>query len=129
MSQTTDRRPSTVNRSLTLNGSDPSTSTKGPQRRRRRSEVENDDFARFAVRIIRAHGRRIGEGDVEGLAEELNAAMRPSSQARPGRQPASGAPSHVTFGDVRVEAAQHPPFGISCGSPVWPQQSAALRSS
>ena len=72
MSQTADRRPSTVNHELTLNGPDRSTSTKGPQRsRRRRSEVENDDFARFAVRIIRAHGRRIAEGDVEGLADLL----------------------------------------------------------
>jgi DNA-directed RNA polymerase specialized sigma24 family protein len=42
-----------------------------PARRRRRSDVENDDFARFAVRIIRAHGRRIAEGDVEGLVELL----------------------------------------------------------
>jgi hypothetical protein len=71
MSQTTDRRPSSVNHSLTINASDHSASTKGPQRRRRRSEVENDDFARFAVRVIRAHGRRIGEGDVEGLADLL----------------------------------------------------------
>jgi hypothetical protein len=44
--------------------------------------VENDDFARFAVRIIRAHGRRVAGGDVEGLRdllalrEELDAAAQ-----------------------------------------------------
>jgi hypothetical protein len=72
MSQSADRRPSTVNRELTLNGPDRSAPTKRAERRpRRRSEVENDDFARFAVRIIRAHGRRIAEGDVDGLADLL----------------------------------------------------------
>ena len=31
--------------------------------------VENDDYARFTRRILAAHGRRIGSGDIEGLAE------------------------------------------------------------
>jgi hypothetical protein len=30
--------------------------------------VENDDYARFARRVLAAHGRRIGTGDIEGLA-------------------------------------------------------------
>jgi hypothetical protein len=44
--------------------------------------VENPDYAAFATRIIRAHGRRIAEGDVEpladllDLADELDAATR-----------------------------------------------------
>ncbi len=44
------------------------------RRKRRRSEVENDDFAEFVARIIRGHGRRIGQGDVEGLVELLDLA-------------------------------------------------------
>ena len=44
--------------------------------------MENTDYAAFAARIIRAHGRRVADGDVEGLAEllalsaELEAATR-----------------------------------------------------
>ena len=34
-----------------------------------RRVVENDDYARFTRRILTAHGRRIGSGDIEGLAE------------------------------------------------------------
>ncbi len=37
-----------------------------PQRRR---VVENDDYARFTGRVLAAHGRRIGTGDIEGLAD------------------------------------------------------------
>ena len=36
--------------------------------RTRRAAVENDDYAAFTRRIIGAHGRRIAEGDIEGLA-------------------------------------------------------------
>ena len=36
---------------------------------RRRRVVENDEYAAFLRRVVRAHGRRIGDGDVEGLAE------------------------------------------------------------
>jgi hypothetical protein len=44
--------------------------------------VENTDYAAFAARVIRAHARRIADGDVEGLAElvtltaDLDAAMQ-----------------------------------------------------
>lgn len=31
--------------------------------------VENDDYTRFTRRILAAHGRRIGSGDIEGLAD------------------------------------------------------------
>ncbi len=40
-------------------------------KRRNRPVVENDDYAAFTGRVIRAQGRRIGAGDVEGLAELL----------------------------------------------------------
>lgn len=46
---------STVNAALT------------PDRRQR--AVENDEFAAFVRRVVRAHGRRVGTGDVEALAE------------------------------------------------------------
>ncbi|MET8306061.1 hypothetical protein [Micromonospora sp. NPDC005173] len=38
-------------------------------RQRRREVVENDQFAGFARRIIRAHGRRVATGDVEALRD------------------------------------------------------------
>jgi hypothetical protein len=44
--------------------------------------VENLDYAAFAIRIIRAHGRRIAQGDIEALpdlldlADELDTATR-----------------------------------------------------
>lgn len=36
-------------------------------RPRRRNVVENDDFAAFSLRIIRAHSRRVATGDVEAI--------------------------------------------------------------
>ncbi|MFC0533140.1 helix-turn-helix domain-containing protein [Phytohabitans kaempferiae] len=38
-------------------------------RPRRRMVVENDEFAAFARRIIRAHGKRVASGDVEALTD------------------------------------------------------------
>lgn len=38
-----------------------------PNRRTRRA-VENDSYAAFAARVVRAHGRRIADGDIDGLA-------------------------------------------------------------
>jgi hypothetical protein len=40
-----------------------------PRQQRRRDVVENDEFAGFARRIIRAHGRRVASGDVEALRD------------------------------------------------------------
>ena len=59
--------PNTVNRSLTS--------------KRARRAVENDDYAAFARRILRAYARRIADGDVEaliamtGLAAEIDTAI------------------------------------------------------
>ncbi|GHJ10606.1 hypothetical protein TPA0907_49730 [Micromonospora humidisoli] len=36
---------------------------------KRREVVENDQFAAFTRRIIRAHGRRVATGDVEALRD------------------------------------------------------------
>ena len=41
---------------------------------RRRASVENTDYAAFAARVIRAHARRIADGDVEGLTELVDLA-------------------------------------------------------
>ena len=49
------KRPDSVNRALTA--------------RRPRRPVENDRYAAFARRILRAHGRRIAAGDVDALAD------------------------------------------------------------
>ena len=38
-----------------------------PNRRRRR--VENDEYASFVRRVIRAHARRVAAGDVDALAD------------------------------------------------------------
>jgi hypothetical protein len=40
-------------------------------RRRRGSAVENDEFAAFTLRVIRAHARRIGDGDIDSLLDLL----------------------------------------------------------
>jgi len=51
------------------------------RRNRRRDVVENDEFAAFCRRIIRAYARRVAAGDVEALtdmvtlAEDLNTAI------------------------------------------------------
>jgi hypothetical protein len=47
--------------------------TKRPTRpaRRRRTTVENTDYAAFAARVIRGHARRIADGDIDGLADLL----------------------------------------------------------
>ncbi|MBQ0894666.1 hypothetical protein KBX37_16430 [Micromonospora sp. U56] len=39
------------------------------QQLKHRHVVENDEFAAFARRIIRAHGRRVATGDVEALRD------------------------------------------------------------
>ena len=36
---------------------------------RRRQPVENDEYASFVCRILRAHARRVAAGDVDALAD------------------------------------------------------------
>ena len=55
---------------------------KGPLTpKRARRLVENDDYAAFARRILRAYARRIADGDIDaliamtGLAQEIDAAI------------------------------------------------------
>ena len=42
--------------------------------KRPRRQVENDEYAAFIRRILRAYSRRVGDGDVEALAVVLNLA-------------------------------------------------------
>jgi hypothetical protein len=58
----TQPNPGTVTRSARINGVKPAL----PARRHKRV-VENDDFAAFVRRIIRAHSRRVADGDIEAL--------------------------------------------------------------
>jgi DNA-directed RNA polymerase specialized sigma24 family protein len=48
------------------------TLTSVPRQQRRRDVVENPEFAAFARRVIRAHGRRVATGDVEALGDLVN---------------------------------------------------------
>lgn len=43
--------------------------TQNTRRRRVRNVVENDQYAAFLRRVIRAYGRRIASGDIEALTE------------------------------------------------------------
>lgn len=61
---------------MTVDTATDSSSTKTPARtvggcKRGRGNVENTDYAAFAVRVIRAHARRIADGDVDGLVDLL----------------------------------------------------------
>jgi hypothetical protein len=43
-----------------------------PSRPRRRDVVENDEYAAFVRRIIRAYAKRVATGDVEALTDMVN---------------------------------------------------------
>ncbi len=43
-------------------------------RNRRRDVVENDEYAAFARRIVRAYARRVAAGDIEALAAMVDLA-------------------------------------------------------
>jgi hypothetical protein len=55
-----------VNHTLTLT---PPSGDSRPPRPRRRDVVENDEYAAFARRIIRAYARRVASGDIEALTD------------------------------------------------------------
>jgi DNA-directed RNA polymerase specialized sigma24 family protein len=57
---------STVNGVLTLT---PPASNHQPGKPRRRDVVENDEYAAFVRRILRAYARRVATGDVEALTD------------------------------------------------------------
>ena len=59
----------------------PDTVKAGLTSKRRRRQIENDEYAAFVRRILRAYSRRVGNGDVEaltlmlGLAAEIDTAI------------------------------------------------------
>ncbi|WP_435827260.1 hypothetical protein [Actinoplanes philippinensis] len=55
-----------VNSALTPN---PRPGDSRPSKVRRRDVVENDEYAAFIRRILRAYGRRVATGDVEALRD------------------------------------------------------------
>ena len=74
---------------------------------RRRGPVENDEYASFIRRILRAYSRRVADGDVEALilmaslADELDVAIVESGQG-----PAC---LRLLLGRDRLPARHHPP--------------------
>jgi DNA-directed RNA polymerase specialized sigma24 family protein len=58
-----------VNRTLTITNASGNDRTSKP---RRRDVVENDEYAAFARRIIRAYARRVATGDIEALRDMVN---------------------------------------------------------
>jgi hypothetical protein len=62
-------RPSTVNGVLTFPHAGPPAGDSRPQHSRRRDVVENDEYAAFARRIVRAYAKRVATGDVEALTD------------------------------------------------------------
>ncbi len=57
---------SVVNGVLTIT---PADTNSRPPRPRRRDVVENDEYAAFTRRIVRAYARRVATGDVEALTD------------------------------------------------------------
>ena len=62
---------------------------------RRRRVVENDEYAAFLRRVLRAHGRRVGAGDVEALADLVDLSEHID---RPSATPSSGCAASATPG-------------------------------
>jgi hypothetical protein len=65
----TERDPHSGRRAARKNTDNPDLS-----RNRRRDVVENDEYAAFARRIVRAYARRIAAGDIEALASMVTLA-------------------------------------------------------
>ena len=93
-----DGTDSTVNHPLTPN--------------RRRRYVENDDYAAFLQRVIRAYSRRIAHGDIEAiatmahLAEDLDQATREAVTALRDQHGYSWADIGLRLGITRQAAQQ-----------------------
>jgi len=97
MAPSSDRR-SAVNRSLT------------PKRRKR--DTENDDYATFAQRVIRAYSRRVASGDIDALtamatlAADLDHAMTEAITELRARHGYSWADIGTRLGITRQAAQQ-----------------------
>ena len=79
-----------------------------PLTRKRRSRVvENDEYAAFLRRVIRAYSRRIAAGDIEAITDH----DRPGRPPRPRHPPGHHRPAHprLLLGRHRHAARHHPP--------------------
>ena len=59
------------NRRLSADGASGTGRRQAQRARRRREPVETSEFAAFTLRVIRAHSRRVGEGDIDSLSDLL----------------------------------------------------------
>src|SRR6266540_3726220 len=74
---------------------------------RRRRVVENDEFAAFVRRVVGAHGRRVGTGDVEALADLVALSDHiDRAHRRCGLRPT---PLRLLLGRDRRPHRRHPP--------------------
>jgi hypothetical protein len=76
-----EHRATPIHASDQLAGTSPATQPAGPDTvkatltsKRPRRQVENDEYAAFVRRILRAYSHRVGDGDVEALALMLDLA-------------------------------------------------------
>jgi hypothetical protein len=75
--------------------------------KRPRRRVENDEYAAFVQRILRAYSRRVGDGDIEalalmlGLAEDIDAAIAMAVKRLAG--------ARLLLGRDRLPARHYPP--------------------
>jgi hypothetical protein len=63
-----------ASRSPATRTTSPNTVKAGLTPKRRRRQVENDEYGAFIRRIVRAYSRRVADGDVEALALMLHLA-------------------------------------------------------
>ena len=103
--------------------SEPEPSVKPPlTRRRRQRPVENDEYAAFVRRVLRAYARRIARGDIDAIAElsaiaaELDVVMR---QAVSGLRGAGYSWAEIATRLGVTRQAAHQRWGGGCTDPQW----------
>ena len=87
--------------------------------------VENDEYAAFARRVLRAYARRVADGDVEALILMFGLAAEIDDRHHPGRQ--GPARLRLLLGRDRLPARRHPPGRpATLGPPGMTAATAAL---
>jgi hypothetical protein len=99
---------STVNHALTIHPAGQPSGNSRPARPRRRDVVENDEYAAFTRRIIRAYTRRVATGDVGALTEMVGLSTLLDEAI------AQAVIEHAaTFSHMGHHGPQHPASGIA----------------
>ena len=83
---------------------------------RRRRPVENDEYASFIRRVIRAHARRLAAGDVDALVDMTELATDLDEAISPGRHRAAG--GRVLVGRDRGPARRLTPGSTAAMGPA-----------